>query len=117
MVKLLLSLLLLWKLPSDFPAPKVPADNPMTAEKVELGRYLFYDKRLSFNQKQSCASCHQQARAFTDGRARAKGSTGELHPRSAMSLVNVAYVPAFGWANPGLTQLEEQALVPMFGDK
>ena len=105
-----------WNLPAGLPLPLVPADNPMTAAKVELGRYLFYDKRLSFNQEQSCAGCHEQSRAFTDGRARAVGSTGEIHPRSAMSLVNVAYVPALGWANPGLTQLESQALVPMFGD-
>ena len=105
-----------WKLPPGFPKPRVPADNPMDAARVELGRYLFYDKRLSLNQKQSCASCHQQSRAFTDGKARAIGSTGELHPRSSMTLVNVAYVPALTWANPTLTQLEAQALVPMFGD-
>ena len=105
-----------WKLPPGFPAPHVPADNPMSAAKVELGRHLFYDKRLSLNQKQSCASCHQQSRAFTDGRPRAEGSTGHVHPRSSMTLVNVAYVPALGWANPGLTPLEAQALVPMFGD-
>jgi cytochrome c peroxidase len=88
----------------------------MTRAKVELGRYLFYDRRLSFNQEQSCASCHEQSRAFTDGRARAVGSTGEMHPRSSMSLVNVAYVPALGWANPALRSLEDQALVPMFGN-
>lgn len=105
-----------WKLPAGFPLPHVPADNPMSAAKVELGRYLFYDKRLSFNQKQSCAGCHQQSLAFTDGRAHARGSTGAVHPRSSMTLVNVAYVPALAWANPGLTQLEAQALVPMFGD-
>ena len=106
-----------WQLPPGFPQPRVPADNPMSDAKVELGRYLFYDKRLSFNQKQSCATCHQQSRAFTDGRARAVGSTGEVHPRSSMSLVNVAYLPALTWANPSLTQLEAQALVPMFGDR
>src|SRR5262249_44163598 len=106
-----------WNLPPGFPVPRVPPDNPMSAAKAELGRYLFYDKRLSFNQKQACADCHQQSRAFTDGRPRAIGSTGELHPRSAMTLVNVAYVPALGWANPELTQLEAQALVPMFGDR
>src|SRR5262249_44545475 len=44
------------------------------------------------------------------------GSTGELHPRSAMSLVNVAYAPTLTWANPRLTSLEEQALIPMLGD-
>lgn len=105
-----------WRLPPGFPQPRVPADNPMSDARVDLGRHLFYDKRLSFNQKQSCASCHQQARAFTDGRAQAIGSTGEVHPRSSMTLVNVAYIPALTWANPTLTQLEAQALVPMFGD-
>jgi cytochrome c peroxidase len=87
----------------------------MNAAKVELGRYLFYDQRMSVNGQESCGSCHQQDLAFTDGRARAKGATGELHPRSAMSLVNVAYAPSLTWANPALTSLEEQALMPMLG--
>src|SRR5579864_4577136 len=80
-----------WNLPAGFPTPRVPADNPMTAAKVELGRHLFYDTRLSGNGQQACATCHEQARAFTDGRQRAVGSTGEVHPRNTMSLVNVAY--------------------------
>jgi len=105
-----------WTLPPGFPFPNVPHDNPMTKEKVALGRYLFYDKRLSFNQTQSCATCHQQKEAFTDGRARGKGSTGELHPRGPMSLVNVAYSPVLTWANPLVRTLEQQALVPLFGD-
>ena len=87
----------------------------MSAEKVKLGRYLFYDTRLSVNGNESCASCHRQELAFTDGRARAKGTTGQLHPRSSMSLVNVAYAPALTWADPKLVALEDQALVPMFG--
>jgi len=77
---------------------------------------LFYDKRLSGNQSQSCASCHEQARAFTDGLAHAMGSTGQQHPRGSMSAVNVAYAPTLGWANPLLGTLEKQAIVPMFGD-
>jgi cytochrome c peroxidase len=105
-----------WQLPPGFPHPKVPADNLMTAEKVELGRHLFYDLRLSFNEKQSCATCHQQSRAFTDGRGRGVGSTGEVHPRGPMSLINVAYSPVLTWANPNMKKLEQQALVPLFGD-
>jgi len=105
-----------WKLPSGFPHPNVPSTNLMTAEKVELGRHLFYDKRLSLNRTQSCASCHQQAKAFTDGRSRAVGSTGETHPRGSMSLLNVAYNTVLTWANPNLKKLEEQALAPIFGD-
>jgi len=105
-----------WDLPPGFPVPKVPADNPVTAERVQLGRRLFYDERLSGNGAQSCGSCHEQARAFTDGRGRAVGSTGQDHPRSAMSLANVAYASSFTWANPTLASLEAQALVPLFGD-
>jgi cytochrome c peroxidase len=105
-----------WNLPYAFPVPVVPADNPMSAEKVELGRRLFYDKRLSGNQTQSCASCHQQALAFTDGRAHAIGSTGQTHRRSTPSLTNVAYVSRLTWVNPLLDRLEDQARVPIFGE-
>src|SRR5262245_45426993 len=105
-----------WSLPPGFPPPPVATDNPMSAAKVDLGRHLFYDSRLSGNGKQSCATCHEQARAFTDGRARSVGSTGEMHPRGSMSLVNIGYAQALTWANPTLTRLEDQALVPMYGD-
>jgi cytochrome c peroxidase len=105
-----------WQLPTDFPIPNVPADNPMSAEKVELGRWLFYDTRLSGNKTMSCGSCHIQALAFTDGKTRSIGSTGEIHPRSSMSLVNVAYASRLTWANPLLDRLEDQALTPLLGD-
>ena len=104
-----------WQLPAGFPEPKVPADNAMSADKVQLGRFLFYDRRLSGNGTQSCSSCHLQSKAFTDGLAVAVGSTGEFHPRNAQSLVNVAYSPTLTWANPALTALEAQMLVPLFG--
>jgi cytochrome c peroxidase len=104
-----------WGLPSGFPKPRVPIDNPMTAAKVELGRHLFYDQRMSGNGTQSCASCHIQSLSFTDGKSRGEGSTGELHPRGSMSLVNVAYTPTFTWMEQGLHSLEEQARLPMFG--
>src|SRR5581483_1032808 len=57
-----------------------------------------------------------QALAFTDGRAHAVGSTGVQHPRSAMSLANVAYASTLTWANPLELDLEHQALIPMMGD-
>jgi len=104
-----------WQLPAWVPLPRVPADNPMTEAKVELGRYLFYDKRLSLDESMSCGTCHQQDKAFTDGRATAPGINGEFGVRSSMSLVNVAYLPALTWANPLLKKLETQALVPIFG--
>src|SRR5262245_3415577 len=104
-----------WTLPAHFPTPRVPPNNPMSEAKATLGRFLFYDTRLSGNGTQSCATCHEQARAFTDGRGQALGSTGEQHPRGSMSLVNVAYAATLTWGNPTVTKLEDQALVPMFG--
>jgi cytochrome c peroxidase len=105
-----------WNLPMGFPLPAVPADNPMTIAKVELGRHLFYDRRLSENGTYSCATCHEQARAFTDGKPRAVGSTGQLHARGSMSLANVAYAATLTWGHPFLNSLERQAQLPMFGD-
>jgi cytochrome c peroxidase len=81
-----------------------------------LGRYLFYDTRMSVNGTQSCATCHRQELAFTDGRARPVGATGEEHPRSAMSLVNLTSAKTFTWSNPNVKSLEEQALIPMLSE-
>ncbi len=105
-----------WQLAEGLPIPEVPERNPMSGEKVELGRHLFYDARLSINGTTSCASCHMQERAFTDGRARSVGATGEVHPRGAMSLVNAAYAARLDWANPLVSTLEDQMLTPLFGD-
>jgi cytochrome c peroxidase len=105
-----------WHLPRGLPIPKVPPDNPMTDAKVRLGRRLFHDTRLSGNGTMSCASCHQQARAFTDGRAHALGSTGQSHPRSTMTLTNVAYNASYGWADDRTRTLEMQIHVPMFNE-
>jgi cytochrome c peroxidase len=105
-----------WGLPPGIPAPRVPADNPMNAAKVELGRRLFYDVRLSGNRTQSCASCHAQELAFTDAMPVSTGSTGDMTPRGSMSLTNVAYNPVQTWASTALVSLEDQALVPIFGE-
>jgi len=102
-------------LPKWVPTPLEPEGNPTTGPKVELGRGLFYDKRLSRNHTMSCASCHDQKLAFTDARATSPGVAGHHTPRNAMSLANVAYVPVLTWANPLLQSLEQQALVPIFG--
>ncbi|RVU33371.1 di-heme enzyme [Rheinheimera riviphila] len=106
-----------WKLPADFPKPTVPADNPMSEAKVELGRFLFYDQQLSGNGQQSCASCHQQANAFSEPKTGSVGSTGELHRRNALALVNIAYNKTLTWAHDGLTDIEHQLLIPMFGEQ
>ena len=100
--------------PRGYPEPPIPAGNPLTEAKVKLGHYLFYDKRMSLNGTTSCATCHRQELAFTDGRARAVGATGQLHPRSAMSLVDLVYNKAFNWSDPTVHSLEEQALKPMY---
>jgi cytochrome c peroxidase len=105
-----------WDIPQWVPVPVVPDDNPMTDKKVELGRHLFYDQRLSADQTMSCATCHHQDKAFTDGRRFAKGISGQLAIRNAMSLTNVAYLPVLTWSNPLLTSMEAQALIPLFGE-
>ena len=101
-------------LPDGFPAPLIPDDNLPTEARVELGRHLFFDVRLSADGTFSCATCHQPAHAFTDRRPRAIGVTGEVHPRGSMSLANVAYNTSLNWADPTLKRLEEQMVIPMF---
>jgi cytochrome c peroxidase len=92
--------------------PPHPAADP---DQALLGRYLFYDQRMSVNHTQSCATCHRQELAFTDGRAVSIGATGESHTRSAMSLVNVAFSSLLTWSDPAMRSLEKQALLPMLG--
>jgi len=105
-----------WNKPDWVPDPVVPKDNPMSVAKVELGRHLFYDKRLSSNNTMACATCHQQDKAFTDGKALSPGVDGRDGVRSAMMLANLAYLPALTWANPTQKQLERQMLTPLFGN-
>lgn len=105
-----------WDKPSWVPDPVVPKDNPMSEAKVELGRHLFYDKRLSSNKTMACATCHKQEKAFTDGKALSPGVNGVDGVRSAMMLANVAYLPVLTWANPNQKLLEKQMLVPIFGN-
>lgn len=106
-----------WDLPNYVPPPRVPADNRMSEEKFQLGRRLFYDKRLSGNGTISCSSCHLQERAFTDGRALSVGSTGENTPRNAPSIVNSGWHGTLTWANPALVTLERQMTNPLFGER
>jgi cytochrome c peroxidase len=69
-----------WNLPAHFKPPRVPADNPMSEERFQLGRRLFYDTRLSGNGTQACASCHFQHLAFTDGKAVSTGPPAKRPP-------------------------------------
>jgi cytochrome c peroxidase len=105
-----------WNLPAGIPLPPESAANPMTEAGFQLGRHLFHDERLSGNGTISCASCHHQDKAFSDGRSTPRGATGELHPRNSQALVNIAYNPTLTWGNPSLRTIEHQILMPLFGE-
>lgn len=85
----------------------------MSEPKVALGRRLFFETRLSVTGHYSCASCHDPARSFTDGRPVAVGASGEALQRNAMALVNVAYNISFTWTKPDLRSLEAQMRDPL----
>ncbi|MDP3092586.1 MAG: cytochrome c peroxidase [Nitrospira sp.] len=89
----------------------VPADNPLTAKKVELGRLLFFDKRLSKNDTIACASCHLPGNGFTDGKAVSTGINGLKGGRSAPSSFNRVFSKAQFWDGRAET-LEEQSIGP-----
>jgi cytochrome c peroxidase len=105
-----------WVVPRGLPVPAAPADNPMNAAKVQLGCRLFFERALSVNEQQSCATCHRPELAFTDGRARSVGTTGTVLSRNSMTLANVAYSPALTWANEHVVTLERQSELPLFAE-
>lgn len=90
----------------------VPEDNPITAEKIDLGRRLFFDRRLSRDRSISCATCHDPERGFSDRRARAVGVFGRVGRRNAPALINTGYGRSFFWDGRTAT-LEEQVLKPI----
>ena len=95
-----------------FPFPQLPSDFPLTNERVELGRRLFHDARLSRTNQVSCASCHHEDRAFTDGERFSTGVDQRVGKRNSMPLVNLAWKSDFFWDGRS-TSLREQALVPI----
>jgi len=98
--------------PLGLPPLPWPPGNPYSAAKVELGRYLFFDRRLSADDTISCASCHNPRYAFTDGAAVSTGIRGQKGVRSAPTLINRAYSLAQFWDGRA-GSLEEQAKAPM----
>src|SRR5512134_1593688 len=87
-------------LPAGLPtyeAMEIPGDNPMTPEKVALGRQLFFDKRLSGDGSRSCYSCHVCEHGLTDGIAKAVGAYDKKLPRSSPTLWNIGYHKQFYW--------------------
>src|SRR5437660_1350178 len=89
-----------------------PADNPWSPAKAELGRILYFDKRLSVDGTVSCATCHDPKYAFTDGAAVSTGIKGQKGGRSAPSVINRAWSLAQFWDGRAST-LEMQAVGPM----
>ncbi len=92
------------------PLPKVPVptDNPITDAKVELGRLLFFDARLSGDVGTSCASCHDGRLGWGDGNALSRGYAGTQHWRNSQTTINTAYLSKLFWAGE-VTSLEAQA--------
>ncbi len=94
----------------------VPDENPMTEAKVELGRKLFYDPRLSGNGALSCASCHNPALGFADGLPKGIGFNGAVLGRGSPTVLNAAYQETFFWDGRA-PSLEEQAKGPIQSEK
>jgi cytochrome c peroxidase len=109
--------------PRDLPAflgplkkPVAPEDNPLTDAKIELGRKLYYDPRLSGNGAVSCASCHNPALGYGDGLAKGVGFNGVILGRSSPTVLNAAYNDVQFWDGRA-PSLEEQAKGPIQADK
>src|SRR5262245_17648537 len=93
-------------------ALRIPADNPVTPEKIELGKLLFFDRALSQDNTVSCADCHHPDLAFTDGRPVSTGIRGQKGGRSAPTLINRAFSASQFWDGRA-SSLEQQAKGPM----
>jgi len=108
---------------SEFSAPfnfglfETPDDNPMTVEGIELGRKLFYEPRLSRDATISCASCHQQSKAFTDGEIVGIGIDGQKGDRSTMSIVNLLWSTQHMFWDGRAASIEDQVLQPIANPK
>ncbi len=93
---------------------QIPADNPMTPEKVALGRQLFFDERLSGDGSKSCYSCHVCDKGLTDGLAKSVGAFNKQLPRSSPTLWNIGYHKEFYWDGRS-SSLEKQAMAAWTG--
>lgn len=102
-----------WDLPEGVTPPPSASNQ---ASLIALGRYLFYDQRLSGNTTLACASCHRQELAFSDGRTTPVGATGVPLTRNAPALLNAGYLATLNWADPDITSLETQMQVPLFSE-
>ncbi len=98
--------------PSHFPKMIIPLDNPLTIAGVELGRKLFYEKKLSGDNSLSCAGCHSPEQSFSDENQYSTGITGQVGRRNSMALINLGYQKFFFWDGRAKS-LEEQILIPV----
>ena len=98
--------------PTHFPNMVIPDDNPLTKEGVELGRFLFYEKRLSGDNTMSCATCHMPQNGFSDANQFSVGIDGIAGTRQSMALVNLGWENFFFWDGRA-SSLEEQILEPV----
>ncbi len=89
--------------------------HPMPAI-IELGRFLFYDPQLSYNQTKSCSSCHSPIFAFSDGYRRSSGADGYAVRRNAPSLINAKFLAAYTWGDSSIHNFESQLILPFFNN-
>ena len=99
-------------IPPHWPAFNVPFDNPLTAGRVQLGKQLFFDNRLSRDDSVSCAKCHDPQKGWSDGLPRSKGIGGQVGSRNSPTLINVAYQNFFFW-DGAESSLEQQVFGPI----
>ena len=97
-----------------FEAMKVPPDNPMTQAKIDLGKMLYYDKRLSGDGSRACYSCHLKENGLTDGKPTAIGAYDVKLPRSSPTLWNIGFHQALYWDGRS-PSLEKQAMAAWTG--
>ncbi|KAB8139736.1 cytochrome-c peroxidase [Chloroflexia bacterium SDU3-3] len=103
-----------YDLPDGWTPPPVPAGSvPVTEASVALGRALFYDTKLTNDGKTTCATCHEQARAFTNGKRTGVDASGHALEHNTISLVNAGYASLYTWADPSITTIEQElAMTP-----
>lgn len=100
------------QVPLGLPALSIPEDNPMTPEKIELGKMLYFDKRVSKDGSVSCATCHDPTMAWAEHTPTSTGIHKQVGERNSLTVINAAYASAQFWDGRAAT-LEEQATGPV----
>ena len=99
-------------IPPFFPPMDIPNNNPLTQESVLLGKYLFWEKKLSLDNSISCGSCHLPQNSFSDPNQYSSGVGGTLGNRQSMALINLGWTRHFFW-DGRKSSLEDQILEPI----